>query len=186
MYPSAFILYAPTCIHVHPLHNDCHNIIMAPKNVNDMQLDERTDSGIIDGQEIVVVEDCMSSSGRRRISMISSQEEGLADDISYAHSCPPLTCPLQALASHQKTTPNTMAVDIKYPLFTTTAFAMSSSPSVTSSFVISPNTKALNSMQQIINLNQSAINHSLSGGNNDDWAFDTLHKAEWPSGYVVI
>ena len=167
---------------------DCHNIIMAPKNVNDMQLDE-TDSGIIDGQEIVVEEDCMSSSGsRRRISTISSQE-GLEHDMmnqvssdrrSNAHSCPPLTCPLQASASsHQTTKSNTMVME-KYPLFPTTAFAMSSPPSVTSSSVISPNvTKVLHSMQQIINLNQSAINHSLSGGGNDDWAFDTLHKAEW-------
>lgn len=157
---------------------DCH---VAPKNVNDMQL-ERADSGIIDSQEIVDDEDCSSG---RRISMISSQE-GLADDMmnqvssdrysSYAHSCPPLTCPLQASASHQ-TTSSTMVVDnMKYPLFTT-AFAMSSPP-VTTSSAIPPNTKVLHSMQQIINLNQSAINHSLSGG-NDDWAFDTLHKAEW-------
>lgn len=46
------------------------------------------------------------------------------------------------------------------------------------------NQKALQSMQRILNLNQSAINHYLAGG-DDDWALDALHKAEWVRCHLV-
>mmetsp|Transcript_4565 Transcript_4565/g.10309 ORF Transcript_4565/g.10309 Transcript_4565/m.10309 type:complete len:467 (+) Transcript_4565:246-1646(+) len=48
----------------------------------------------------------------------------------------------------------------------------------------SPNTRALQSMQRILNLNQSAINLYLTG-RDDHWALDALHKAEWIRCHLV-